>query len=159
LIEKLRQKTQETETTSRRRSFQAGSRPLSYKSSSDNSDNELSGRNIQQILAECQKNLEHNEALRKASPQLLRPEDYVSFETFHSADSQSNLLVKNVRCGNDNEQRLLSRYRKGHADSGVGRGGSDKRRVKGFCHYVTFVTCYVMFIIIVTLLITQIDKI
>lgn len=160
ILEKLRQKTQEVETAARRRSFQSGSRPQSYKSSSsDHSDNELSSKNILKILTECKLNLERTEALRMANAQLLRPEDYVSFETFHSDDSQTNLLVKHVRCGKDNNNKILvNRYRKTHnADAGVKR--KDKRPVKGFCHYVTFVTSYVMFIFIVTLLITQIDKI
>lgn len=112
------------------------------------------------VLAECKTNLERTEALRMANPQLLRPEDYVSFETFHSDDSQSNLLVKNVRCGNDSDNKLMDRYRKHHAsDAGVRRDTKKNERVKGFCHYVTFVTSYVMFLFIVTLLITQIEKI
>lgn len=96
-----------------------------------------------------------------ANAQLLRPEDYVSFvETFHSEDSQTNLMVKHVRCGKDNNKSLINRYRKTHqADAGVKRGANDGRPVKGFCHYVTFVASYVMFLFIVTLLITQIDKI
>lgn len=94
-----------------------------------------------------------------ANTQLLRTEDYVSFETFPSEDSQTNLLVKNsVRCGNDTDDKLVNRYRKHHADN-VSRGDKQKRRVKGFCHYVTFVTSYVMFLFIVTFLITQIEKI
>lgn len=95
-----------------------------------------------------------------ANPQLLRPEDYVSFETFPSEDSQTNLMVKHVRCGNDNDDsdKLFKRYRKIHAGTGVKRERK-KRRVKGFCHYVTFVTCYVIFLFIVTLLITQIGQI
>lgn len=158
ILEKLRQKAQETETSARRRSFQSGSRPQSYKSSSsDHSDNEMSDKNILKILAECKSNLERTEALRMANPQLLRPEDYVSFETFHSDDSQSNLKVKNVRCGKDNDKKLINRYRK--AGPGAKHGTKGKRRVKGCCHYVTFVTIYVMFLIIVTILITQIDKI
>lgn len=163
MLEKLRLKTQESESNARRRSFQSGSRPLSYKSSSsDHSDNEFSDKNILRILAECKTNLERTEALRQANPTLLRPEDYVSFETFPSDDSESNLLVKSVRCGNDNNNnKLISRYRKSHdrADAIVRRGYREKRRVKGFCHYVTFVTSYVMFLFIVTLLITQIEKI
>lgn len=92
-----------------------------------------------------------------ANPTLLRPEDYVSFDTFHCEDFQSNLMVKHdVRCGNDNDKFVVRRYRKFQADAGVRRG---KRRVKGFCHYVTFVTSYVILLLIVTLLITQIGKI
>ena len=155
----MRQKNQETENSVRRRSFQSGSRPQSYKSSSsDHSDHELSDQNIMKILAECKTNLERTEALRQSNPQLLRTEDYVSFETFHSDDSQANLLVKNsVRCGNDTD-KLINRYRKHNADV-VRRSENEKRHVKGFCHYVTFVTSYVMFLLIVTLLITQIEKI
>lgn len=160
ILEKLRQKTQEAETVARRRSFQSGSRPQSYKSSSsDHSDNELSSKDILKILTECKLNLERTEALRMANAQLLRPEDYVSFvETFHSDDSQANLLVKHVRCGKDNNKNLINRYRKTH-NADAGRGAKDGIAVKGFCHYVTFVTSYVMFLFIVTLLITQIDKI
>lgn len=161
-VEMMRQKNLEAESSVRRRSFQSGSRPQSYKSSSsDHSDHdhEMSDKNIMKILAECKTNLERTEALRMANPQLLRTEDYVSFETFHSDDSKTNLLVKNsVRCGNDTDNKLISRYRKHHADT-VKRGGKEKRRVKGFCHYVTFVTSYVMFLFIVTLLITQFEKI
>lgn len=163
ILEKLRQKSQEAESSARRRSFQSGSRPVSYKSSSsDHSDNELSDKNIMKILAECKSNLERTEALRMANPQLLRPEDYVSFETFHSDDSQTNLMVKQVRCGNeddDNDLFVVNRYRKNPADADVSRGARKKRRVKGFCHYVTFVTSYVIFLFIVTLLITKIEKI
>lgn len=159
MLEKLRQKSQEAETGVRRRSFQSGSRPLSYKSSSsDHSDNELSDLDMMKILAECKTNLERTEALRMANPQLLRPEDYVSFETFHSEDSETNLLVKHVRCGNDND-KFVNRYRKTLADAVDWRGVRKKRHVKGFCHYVTFVTSYVIFLFIVTLLITQIGKI
>lgn len=112
------------------------------------------------ILAECKTNLERTEALRMANPQLLQSQDYVSFETFHSDGSQTNLLVKNsVRCGNDiDNNKSLNRYRK-HQPDGVKRGNNQKRNVKGFCHYVTFVTSYVMFLFIVTLLITQIENI
>lgn len=158
MLEKLRQK--EAENNVRRRSFQSGSRPLSYKSSSsDHSDNELSEENLLKVLAECKTNLERTEALRMANPQLLRPEDYVSFETFLSEESETNLLVKHVRCGNDND-KFVSRYRKILADADDWHGTRKKRRdVKGFCHYVTFVTSYVIFLFIVTLLITQIGKI
>lgn len=77
ILEKLRQKTIESEINGRRRSFQSGSRPVSYKSSSsDHSENELNDKNILKILAECKTNLERTEALRMANPQLLRPEDY-----------------------------------------------------------------------------------
>lgn len=95
-----------------------------------------------------------------ANPQLLRPEDYVSFETFHSDDSRENFLVENVRCGNNNDKSLEGRYRKHHADAGVDRRAAvkDKGSVKGFCHYVTFVTSYVMFLFIVTFLITKIER-
>lgn len=159
ILEKLRHKALDNEASARRRSIQAGSRPLSYKSSSsDHSDNEFSDKNILKILAECKTNLERTEALRMANPQLLRPEDYVSFETFHSEDSQSNLLVKNVRCGND--KTLINRYRKYADTPGVRRlVVKDKARVKGFCYYVTFVTSYVMFLFIVTFLIRQVEKI
>lgn len=159
ILEKLRQKTLESESSVRRRSFQNGSRPQSYKSSSsDHSDNEFSDKNILNLLAECKTNLERTEALRMANPQLLRPEDYVSFETFHSDDSRENFLVENVRCGNNNDKSLEGRYRK-HHDGAVGRAAvKDKESVKGFCHYVTFVTSYVMFLFIVTFLITQIER-
>jgi hypothetical protein len=159
MLEKLRQKTLENESTSsRRRSFQSGSRPQSYKSSSsDHSDNEFSDKNIQKILAECKANLERTEALRMANPQLLRPEDYVSFETFPSDDSQTNLMVEHVRCGRDNDKFCFVNNRnfnsRGHFRPAKRQKGS---RVKGFIHYVTFVTSYVIFIFIVTLLITQI---
>lgn len=155
MLDKLRQKTLETETTARRRSFQSGSRPQSYKSSSsDHSDNELNDKNILKILTECKTNLERTEALRMANPQLLRPEDYVSFETFPSDDSQTNLTVKHVRCGHDSDKFVVNsnRYR-GHFQPAK----TQKRRVKGFFHYVTFVTSYVIFLFIVTLLITQIQ--
>lgn len=154
----MRQKTLEAESAGRRRSLQSGSRPLSYKSSSsDHSDNELSDKNISKILAECKVNLERTEALRMANPQLLRPEDYVSFETFHSDDSQTNFMVKQVRCGNDDNDKFVNRYRKNRADV-VRRGTRKERHVKGFCHYCCFVVTYVIFIFIVTLLITQIEK-
>lgn len=161
ILDKWRQKTQEAETAARRRSVQSGSQ--SYKSSSsDHSDNELNSKDVLKILAECKLNLERAEALRMANAQLLLPEDYVRlFETIHSDDSQANLMVKHVRCGKDNNNKnLINRYRKTHnADSSVERGAKESKPVKGFCHYVTFVTSYVIFLFIVTLLITQIDKI
>lgn len=145
MLEKLRQKTLENESNVRRRSFQSNSQQQSYKSSSsDHSDNEISDKDILKILDECKANLERTEALRMANPQLLRPEDYVSFETFHSEDIRTNLMVKHVRCGRDNDKFVVNN-----------RGKRQKKRVKGFVHYVTFVTSYVIFLFIVTLLITQ----
>ncbi|CRK97996.1 CLUMA_CG011365, isoform A [Clunio marinus] len=98
MVEKLRQKSQDIEAVvPRRRSVHSNPRPVSYKSSSsDHSDNEMNEERISalKILIECKANLERTEALRMANPQLLRPEDYVSLQSFHSEVPQSNFMVK-----------------------------------------------------------------
>lgn len=179
ILEKLRQKHQENETNVRRRSIQGNPRPLSYKSSSsDHSDGEISDKNLLKILAECRANLDRTEALKRANPQLLRPEDYVSLDPsfLHSDDSHYDVVVmnneidvnKNVRCGNVEQPKII-RFKtqikpetpahfETHADrhNGIVKNSSRSRHdVKGFFHYVLFVTSYVILLFIVTFMITQ----
>lgn len=157
IVEKFRQKQhQENSNTVRRRSIQGNPRPQSYKSSSsDHSDTEIYDRNVENILAESRANLDRTEALKRANSQLLRPEDYVRFDTFHSNDipSQKSEIEKSVRCRHDDESRIS---RNNHHRVIVNETkNKTKEHVKGFFHYVFFVTSYVMLIFFVTLLITQ----
>lgn len=169
----------------RRRSIQGNPRPLSYKSSSsDHSDSEINDKNLLRILAECRANLDRTEALKRADPQLLRPEDYVSLEPsfVHSNDDNSHYddvvvmhneidVNKNVRCGHVEQTTKLMKAKtklksaaaalvhfETHADqhNGTIKNSSRSRHdVKGFFHYVLFVTSYVILLFILTLLITR----
>lgn len=175
--------------TVRRRSVQGNPRPLSYKSSSsDHSDNEINDKNLLKILAECRANLDRTEALKRANPQLLRPEDYVSFKKsfLHSDESHSENVVmknekiinKNVRCGHVEETKISKIKTKSRHKSlvtqfdvqemnsmnqktpagmhnGLTKNSRRSHDVKGFFHYVFFVTIYVILLFILTLLITQ----
>jgi hypothetical protein len=180
ILEKLRSKHHHQQenhaNTVRRRSIQQGNnnpRPQSYKSSSsDHSDTEINDKNILKILAECRANLDRTEALKRANPQLLRPEDYVRFETFHSDDipiekchniCKEIVKAKSVRCGqkydvNNKFKKSSSSWqwqqRMSHHQVIV-NNKTKNNKVKGFFHYVIFVTIYVMLIFFVTLMITQ----
>jgi hypothetical protein len=176
ILEKLRPKHHQQENhanTVRRRSIQQGNnpRPQSYKSSSsDHSDTEINDKNILKILAECRANLDRTEALKRANPQLLRPEDYVRFETFHSDDIPSQnycynvckeiVTEKSVRCGQKNDvnnkfKKSSSSWQQRMSQRVIENNKTKNNTVKGFFHYVFFVTIYVMLIFFVTLLITQ----
>lgn len=147
------QKLMEIEATRRRSQIISGR--LSYKSSSsEHSDIETElDKNLLKLLAESQTNLERTEALRQAHPQLLRPEDYVRFRFVDTFHDELKLMVKRARCGNNVSNNLV-KQKKTHS-SDAGHRWTESETVKGFRHYVTFVLSYVIFLFIVTFLMTR----
>jgi hypothetical protein len=154
----LRLKTSDFETTSaKRRSLHANN----ISSSDDDEDND------QKLILDSQSNLEQTQALRSANPQLLRPEDYVRLriDSFLIENSEpDSCMVKQVRCSNNN---LVNRYNSVYAkapDMSCFRQKPNSQTTtivhsKGFCSYVTFVTSYIIFLFIVTLLLSRIGQI
>lgn len=126
------------------------------------------------FIADCKLALEHTQALRQASanPQLLRPEDYVRLESFllnvinrctspsHSCKSECTKKV-DIRCDDDDDEDLMScrSLSLDNPQTRVAISVKEKVDSKGFCSYVTFVASYVIFLFIVTLLLSRIGKI
>lgn len=122
------------------------------------------------FIADCKLALEHTQALRQASanPQLLRPEDYVRLESFllnvinrctspsHSCKSECTKKV-DIRCDDDDDEDMMSC--RDSLQSRVAISVKEKIDSKGFCSYVTVVASYVIFLFIVTLLLSRIGKI
>lgn len=118
------------------------------------------------LIADCKVVLENTRALKLAStnPQLLRPEDYVRIESFllnvmnrctssssHSCNNsmvESKLCIRDSLFNSENSTGVNIKYRRtSRADS------------KGIFSYVTFVASYVIFLFIVTFLLSRIGKI
>jgi hypothetical protein len=126
------------------------------------------------FISDCKIVLEQTQALRQASanPQLLRPEDYVRIESFllnyvmnrctsSSHSCNSSMVETKCKCFNQNippSDRLLFISK---TCTGVSLKQSVESRAesKGFFSYVTFVASYVIFLFIVTYLLSRIGKI
>lgn len=158
--EKVRQKSNEYEFTtttkckSSQQSLLSSSKPVNISSSDDEETKE------NKIIVECENMLEQTQSLQNANTQLLRPEDYVRLRLNSFLDKNEVIMVKNARCSSDNEvincknnNKFLELGKKSHKTNDELIGS------KGFCSYVSFVTSYIIFLIIVTFLLSRIGKI
>lgn len=131
------------------------------------------------FIADCKLALEHTQALRQtaANSQLLRPEDYVRLESFlfnvinrspspnNSCDNRECSMV-DIRCRHCFNQDFSStdnRQKDSNEMCNNFKPSTSKFKLsletKGFCSYVTFVASYVIFLFIVTFLLSRIGKI
>lgn len=152
LENKNRQKSNECEflTNSKSKLTQQSSKVIS-----SSSDDETTQEN--KAILESEKALEQTQSLQMANPQLLRPEDYVRLR-LNSFLNKNETMVTNDRCSDMNvmnckNNKLLGLGNRCHKSNDELIGS------KGFCSYVTFVTSYVIFLVIITFLLSQIGKI
>lgn len=160
-MEKIRQQksgeyefTTTTKGKSSQQSLLSSSKPVNISSSDDEETK------ANEIIAECEKMLEQTQKLKNADSQFLKPEDYVRLR-LNSFLDKNEVMVKNARCSSDNEvinckinnNKSLELGKKSHKTSDELIGS------KGFCSYVSFVTSYIIFLIIVTFLLSRIGKI
>lgn len=155
------------------------------KLTSSDDDDEVA-ENESQLIADCKLALEQTQALRMANPQLLRPEDYVRLMRLDSFLLRNKKILNQLSPDNNNdgddynnddcnnEEECMVNIRCKCVDDSINlklvnnriRGANDiANRLelhltsKGICSYVAFVTSYVIFLFMITLLLSRIGKI
>lgn len=130
------------------------------------SDEEEEGGEEFKFIADCKMALEHTQALRQASanPQLLRPEDYVRIESFllnvmNRCTSPSHSCNSSIECQDSMSIRDSSLFNSRNCTGVNLKRSASRGESKGFFSYVIFVASYVIFLFIVTFLLSRIGKI
>lgn len=163
-LEKIRQRSNEYEftNTTKCKPTQQSSKVIS--SSDDSGGEEEAAKENKLILGECEKMLEQTQTLQMANPQLLRPEDYVRLRLNNTFLDKNDVMVKNARCSDSEVIQCKNKYDENndkYLELGKRRHKSNDELIgsKGFCSYVSFVTSYIIFLVIVTFLLSRIGKI